>query len=336
MLRNFSVSGVVAQFSMSAVLGTGALVGVLFAPSAAARDCPAGQVMNDKTEGHCCWPEQVWSKRSEVCMGTPKCPSGFLPDAGMCKLAPLKVSKKARPAQRAKAVGITWIAHKGGTFYRGAGSKNDDAKPILTVKVPTFRLAKTEVTVRQYQACVSSGVCSAPKDRSDHCNWNKRGREHMPVNCVSWKQARAFAAWVGARLPTEAEWEFAATSGGQERTYPWGEDAPSCTHAVMDSKTGAGCGKGGTAEPCSIEAGNTLLGVCDMSGNVAEWVEDEMCGYDKAPVNGKAAACSSQLRVTRGGGYRSTKYSVGATDRDPATPSTQEFNIGFRVAKSGG
>ena len=83
-------------------------------------------------------------------------------------------------------------------------------------------MAKSEVTVAQYKVCVDEGVCSAPAT-GRYCNWGKSGREQHPVNCVDWNQARTFSKWAGGDLPTEAQWEFAARSRGQNITYLWGD-----------------------------------------------------------------------------------------------------------------
>ena len=94
-------------------------------------------------------------------------------------------------------------------------------------------MAKTEVTVRQYRTCVDAKVCSKPETRQDHCNWDKRGKEDHPVNCINWHQAKAYCESVGKRLPTEAEWEKAAR-GIDGEVYPWGDSPePSCNNAVV-------------------------------------------------------------------------------------------------------
>jgi formylglycine-generating enzyme required for sulfatase activity len=69
--------------------------------------------------------------------------------------------------------------------------------------------------------------CLAPPtldDWEDYATWGKEGREDHPINCVNWQQAVDFCAWAGGRLPSEAEWEYAARSEGKDNTYPWGED----------------------------------------------------------------------------------------------------------------
>ena len=114
-------------------------------------------------------------------------------------------------------------------------------------------MMRSEVTVAQYRACVNAGACSAPNCTDANvssgvivCNWSQN-RETHPVNFVSWTQMREFGAWVGADLPTEAQWEFAARSRGQEITYPWGNTEPDCSYADFVHNN-ANCGGSGTVE----------------------------------------------------------------------------------------
>jgi hypothetical protein len=90
-------------------------------------------------------------------------------------------------------------------------------------RVAPFSLGKTAMTVAAYANCVSAGACSAP-NTGDSCNWNT-GRTDHPVNCADWNQAQTFCAWIGRRLPTSQEREWAAT-GGDGRGYPWGNEEP--------------------------------------------------------------------------------------------------------------
>ncbi len=130
---------------------------------------------------------------------------------------------------------------------------------------------KTEVTVAQYRSCVEAGKCIRPltKDDSNYCNWGHPNRDNHPINCVDWYQAKAFCEWAGGRLPTEDEW-YAEASNRGNWAYPWGDDDASCKYAVMDDG-GDGCGKDRTWPVCWKPRGNSVSGLCDMSGNVWEW-----------------------------------------------------------------
>jgi formylglycine-generating enzyme required for sulfatase activity len=186
------------------------------------------------------------------------------------------------------------------------------------VTVKPFEMAKTMTTNKQYKACVAAGACSAPSAYA--------GGDDNPVVNVDWNQAKAFAQWAEGRLPSEAEWEYAARSGGKDRKYPWGNDA-SCAKVVIDS-----CGGNGTAPVCSKPAGNTTQGLCDMAGNAWEWVQDMFQGwYEGAPTDGSAweyerGPNDSDSRVIRGGdGRPAERSSVVAGDR-------HEF-VSFRLAR---
>ncbi|MBI5244538.1 MAG: SUMF1/EgtB/PvdO family nonheme iron enzyme [Elusimicrobia bacterium] len=116
-------------------------------------------------------------------------------------------------------------------------------------------MAKTEVTVAQYKACVDTGACAAP-DTGGSCNWGVSGRESHPVNCVDWNQAKAFSEWADGRLPSEAEWEYAARSAGKDRKYPWGDEQATCARAVTMARRVMGArGRAQRARTGSVVAG---------------------------------------------------------------------------------
>ncbi|MBU1430360.1 formylglycine-generating enzyme family protein, partial [Myxococcota bacterium] len=241
--------------------------------------------------------------------------------------------------------GIAWISIKGGSFQMGSNKGDDDEKPVHTVRVRDFSIGKTEVTVGQYRACVAAGACSEPHWDDETCfvwtgsTWSKgrlpdsfRG-EQQPVVCVDWDQAKAFASWAGGRLPSEAEWEYAARSQGQGREYPWGNAQASCSYAVMDDG-GLGCGQDRTWPVCSKPRGNTEQGVCDMSGNVWEWVADMYSeNYSSTPRDGTEHLSGSE-RVDRGGGWVSNASGLRAAGRYGFDPGDRRDYLGFRVARS--
>ncbi len=230
-------------------------------------------------------------------------------------------------------VGLTWVSIPGGTYQMGSTAGNSDELPVHSVTVPSFEMMRTEVTVTQYGACVTVGSCTAP-DTGGFCNWDDPGYEDHPVNCVDWSQAVSFCAWVGGRLPSEAEWEYAARSGGQAIEYPWGNDAATCTYTVMNDG-GSGCGTGRTMSVCSKTAGNTDQGLCDMAGNVWEWMQDWYhSDYNGAPADGSAWESPSGLsRVLRGGGFGSYANGLRAAIRYSYDPSGRYGNLGIRCAR---
>ncbi len=238
--------------------------------------------------------------------------------------------------------GIRWVPIPGGTFKMGSIKGRPDERPVHQVKVGSFFMTKSEITVAQYRACNRAGICSLPKTVS-YNNWSKKGRDRHPINGVDWKQARAFCAWAEGRLPSEAEWEYAARSGGKDRQFPWGDEQGTCARAVTDepgtqgpSGETDGCGEDRTWPVCSKPAGNTSQGLCDMAGNVWEWVED--CwhrDYTGAPTDGKAwnTGCHSHYRINRGGSWNYPAKNMRATRRDHNSATLKSSDVGFRCAK---
>jgi len=217
----------------------------------------------------------------------------------------------------------------------GSEDGDSDEMPVHIVMVPTFEMGKTQVTVDQYRACVDAGACTAPST-SEWCNWGQSDRGKHPINCVDWHQAQAYAKWAGGRLPSEAEWEYAARSGGRDWKYPWGNENATCERAVMDDGSGNGCGRGNTTWPvCSKPKGNTTHGLCDMAGNVWEWVQDWYHdSYKGAPTDGSAwEKPTGSSRVDRGGSWGNGAGSVRAAIRNHASPGYRHDTLGFRLAR---
>jgi len=230
---------------------------------------------------------------------------------------------------------FTWITITGGTFDMGSDEGSSGQQPVHSVTVQTFEITKTEVTVAQYEECVTEGECSEPRSGS-YCNWDDAGYEDHPVNCVDWHQARDFCQWAGGRLPSEAEWEYAARSGGQNVTYPWGDDTATCDYAVMEEDSLYGCGTSRTWPVCSILAGNTDHGLCDMAGNVYEWLEDDWHDdYNGAPDDGSAWVDDPRgnKRVGRSGSFVHWASMLSVTSRSYGTPSSDDRVWGVRCAR---
>jgi len=237
--------------------------------------------------------------------------------------------------------GIEWVTIPGGSFVMGSAAKAktgafDDELPLHKVTIKSFELAKAPVTFRQYRACVDAGVCRPPYPE---CLTKKFMGDDQPVVCVDWYQARVFSQWVGGRLPSESEWEYAARSAGKYKDYPWGSEKPTCDRVVMAH----GCDRGVTWPVCSKPKGNTEQGVCDMIGNVWQWVQDiYRDSYDRAPVDGSSweqgpgGGVAGDTRCSRGGSW-SNGADIGylrATDRDYLPVGTRSWSVGFRPARS--
>ncbi|RKH51766.1 hypothetical protein D7Y23_08900 [Corallococcus sp. AB050B] len=235
-----------------------------------------------------------------------------------------------------------------GTFQMGSDSGPEDAKPAHPEQVQAFLLDVTEVTVAAYASCVRDGRCGEPAANAatgfqQFCNWkHPQGRETHPINCVTWLEADAYCRAVGKRLPTEAEWEYAARRP-DGRTYPWGGAAPDATRA---NACGEGCVQNGkakgfdgwkaapfpddaypeTAPVGSFPEGRSSDGVMDLAGNVWEWTASGYAAtYDGVRDDG--------LRVNRGGGGRDDVSTFRAVTRSKNRPEMRTGGIGFRCAR---
>jgi formylglycine-generating enzyme required for sulfatase activity len=226
----------------------------------------------------------------------------------------------AAPAPPPGKAGIEWVRIPGGTFTMGSPDYSDAQPHRVTIK--TFYMAKTLTTNKQYQACVAAGACT-PSSHSFE-------GDDKPVVKVDWQQAKTFAAWAGGRLPSEAEWEYAARSAGKDRKYPWGDSTPTCDDAVI-----GGCGYEGTAPVCSKPAGNTEQGLCDMAGNAWEWMEDYgHLSYIGAPTDGSAWIEGGANRMIRGSSWADDAFSrlSRTTLRRLDVPEHRGGGLGFRLA----
>lgn len=254
--------------------------------------------------------------------GTPPVPdAGPQPDAG--------------PVEDASIPELDWARITGGTFDMGMA----ESDPGHSVTIADFEIMKKEVTVSEYRDCISFGICSPPATQSG-CNLEEAaGFEDHPVNCVNWQQSVDFCTWMGARLPSESEWEYAARSMGETNPYPWGDAAPSCDLAVTlmdgDNNATGGCDTNRTFAVCSKTAGNSEQDLCDMAGNVAEWVQDKYSfGYDHIPADGSAYESDDTERVIRGGAFASPQVYLETTNRNGhIDPTFQTENVGFRCVR---
>jgi len=244
------------------------------------------------------------------------------------------------------ATNLTWISIPDGNYTMGSG--DDDEAPEHDVTITAFEVTKTEITVAQYAACVDAGKCQAPDDE-DYCNWNSADRIDHPVNCVDWYQASDFCTWAGGHLPSEAEWEYAARSAGKDNTFPWGDQPATCQYAVMWYDGRSGCGENRTFSVCSKTAGNTDQGLCDMAGNVSEWVQDwyhglyscdSAYGVSECELGGVAPADGSAWedpiayeRILRGGSYTKHHVYMSTTHRSRVAPSVRARSFGFRCVR---
>jgi formylglycine-generating enzyme len=161
------------------------------------------------------------------------------------------------------------------------------------------------------------------------------GRAELPINCVSWLEAFAFCIWDDRRLPTEAEWEAAATGGDEGRPFPWGNDEPEPTRAAYDCT-----GDGSAAQDCAISdilavgsktAGAGRWGHQDLAGNVWEWVLDWYRAYPPI-ARDYAEVTNGEYRTIRGSGWASEKADLRSPIRYNSAPTARRSEFGFRCA----
>ncbi len=212
----------------------------------------------------------------------------------------------------------------GGTFAMGCTPDQDlSGSPPHYVTVAPFYLDQVPTTNAQYRDFVRTTRYAAPAGWTQG-NFPPSG-DYWPVTGVSWAGAAAYAKWKGKRLPTEAEWEFAAR-GTDGRLYPWGSNFNSSLTNSLETELGH-------PEPVGrhLQAASPF-GVLDMSGNVWEWCEDNYKLYPGSKM--KSDGIPPDAKVIRGGSFDSDRNHVTTVTRNLDLPTAQSSRIGFRCARS--
>ncbi len=269
----------------------------------------------------------------------------------------------------------------GGTYYRSYDGVtfNDMGHPAT---LSSFVLDKYEVTVGRFRAFVKAGfgtqmsppmadagahptlagsgwdsgwntllaantteLVDAIKCNTAYQTWTDApgDNENKPITCVTWPEAMAFCIWDGGYLPTEAEWNYAASGGSEQRVYPWSSPASStavdCTYAnyYVDSPAGTFCVdgvRGGTNRVGSQSPkGDGRWGHADLAGSAWEWMLDWHATAYSTPCNDCANLTPSTLRVVRGGSFLDNAPFLRAAGRGNLTPTDRGDVIGFRCAR---
>ena len=209
-------------------------------------------------------------------------------------------------------------------------------QPVHAVALDGFWLDRTEVTNEQYRLCVEAGVCDPSMDEDDsHYNG-----DDQPVVGVYWNDAQTYCQWAGARLPTEAEWEYAAR-GPEGRVYPWGSEFDgarcnycdrNCSYDWADESVNDGYEY--AAPVGSYPDGASWVGVLDMSGNVWEWVADWYGDYPSGKQVNPTGPASGDAKVVRGGSWGFLSIAVPGAFRDWYYPDAADYDLGFRCARN--
>lgn len=287
-------------------------------------------------------------------------------------------ARPAEPAPRACAACPEMVALPGGEYTMGSDAgdseRGEDEGPPRRVTIKPFELGRTEVTVAQWRQFAQASGYLTEAERNLHqpgCfawepedaawawrpgrSWREPGwrqKDEEPVVCISWIDAQAYARWLdlnsglkGWRLPTEAEWEYAARAGTTTRRS-WGDESGvACAYANGTDRTKGPRGRTWTdLHPCKDGYFYTApvasyrpnpWGLHDMLGNVWEWVQDCYLPYADAPVDGSAhEATPCRGRVIRGGAWDDPPDILRSAARFWIGPSNRNNDIGLRLART--
>jgi formylglycine-generating enzyme required for sulfatase activity len=311
-----------------------------------------------------CDANGAWTNEAACSTQMPVCIAGACGVPPSCSSLPTTCG----PSSNESCCAITAVP--GGTYNRS----NDASYPAT---VSDFRLDRFEITVGRFRQFVTSyagnnlavgagahpkipgsgwqsgwngslavdqaALKTAVKCNSTYQRWSDQpaGNEYKPMNCLDWYEAFAFCAWDGGRLPTEAEWNYAAAGGSEQRLYPWGAVAPDKAHAVYDC-TGDGSAAGSCAVTDILNGGSKSpvgdgrWGQADLAGSVWEWNLDwygdpyvKPCG-DCAIVSKGAAA----NRVFRGGSWIFFASGLLSSARNGFVPTSLGYDVGARCART--
>lgn len=219
----------------------------------------------------------------------------------------------------------------------GDNAGEDDEAPAHTVTLSPYKIDTYEVTYAMYDSCVKRGACTKAHYDDGKClMWTSSGirrvrvpkqyrSQKYPVVCVSWHQARQYCRFKGKKLPTEAQWEYAALAGSQKK-YAWGNQTPTSSRCVQSKNNKP-------AEDGSFSPNG--WGMYDMTGNVWEWTRDryEKDYYKVSEKNNPSGPPVGRYRAIRGGGWYSTAKQLRIKNRQWFVPEYGEVSIGIRCVK---
>ena len=227
-----------------------------------------------------------------------------------------------------------------GTFEKGSNDGESGEKPVHSVSVNGFYMSKHETTIGQYLACVQDGACKQPQWLESGSEYNlytgsndyyakvgmSESNKNHPITGVSWKDAETYTAWLSKktgkayRLPTEAEWEYAARAGSTTKWHFGNDESRLGEYAWYEANSGSQTHAVGQKKPNDF-------GLYDMAGNVWEWTCSEYAAYSE----GKETKCASggDTRLLRGGSWYNNTYNCRSAYRVNVSDGSSRY--GFRV-----
>jgi formylglycine-generating enzyme required for sulfatase activity len=233
--------------------------------------------------------------------------------------------RKAELELGKKLVGMfEFIQVSGGSFQMGANDCGENAKPVHEVKLDNFHIGRYPVTQKQWLSVMGNNPSKF------------QSGENHPVERVNWHDAQQFITRLNQltgkqyRLPTEAEWEYAARSGGKKFTWSGTNSA-----RELEEYTWFNVNSGGTTHTVGLKKPNSL-GIYDMSGNVWEWCSDwyDEGYYRHSAISNPPGASSGQYRLLRGGSWYNVDVDARAASRNWVDPVLRHDRNGFRLALS--
>ncbi|MEM6454189.1 MAG: SUMF1/EgtB/PvdO family nonheme iron enzyme [Acidobacteriota bacterium] len=258
---------------------------------------------------------------------TPSTPAGRTAAPAAPVAPPARAPHQPEPGEE-------WINEKdgsvlvyvpGGRYNLGADYIDDDSRPVHTVTLSPYRIGKYPVTNAQYRRFLEATGHREP----EYWDSTKYNADQQPVVGVSWHDARAYCAWAGLRLPSEAQWE-AAARGKDQRVYPWGSAQPSEQHANFDDIVERPTPVG------SYPLGAGPFGTLDQAGNVWEWCADvwssDAYSNRDGTKNPLHTEGDSAVRLVRGGAWNGRAELLRAAYRFRVEAVDRHVHVGFRVS----
>jgi sulfatase modifying factor 1 len=334
--------------------------------------CQAGAKQCIGNGPQTCSPSGVWSTVAACAGTTPVCNASTI----TCTPRPSCTGLAATcgPSNNSDCCGSSVVP--GGSFYRSYdGVTANYTSTAYPATVSNFRLDENEITVGRFRKFVAAytqnmtpaGAGKNPNDASDTgwaTAWNAQletnattlstavacgggtwtpaagdlATESRPMNCLDWFEAEAFCIWDGGRLPTEAEWNYAAAGGSEQRIYPWGSSTPGANaslavYGCYYNGTGTCSGVASIAIVGTITAGEGKWGQADLGGNVLEWVADWYGAYPVPCTNCSAPSGAIPYRVHRGGSFSQDASTLLSSVRDADAPAVHYLTYGARCAR---